>query len=155
MNINPLNLITAFTNITAFFPLYRSCVHKDFITFGAISFVAVFSFISHLYENHKHGMGLKEHSKVVSYYLSKLDVLGAWIVVFRLLPMAFAVYDRVGITYYVFAGITGFFGAISEYDITEETRTKYLIFHGLWHLGSFVAIDQLLGTYYSYIDHAV
>lgn len=51
-----LNLVVALTNITCFYPIYISLFNEDYLTMCCIIFVSFFSFISHLFENYKHGM---------------------------------------------------------------------------------------------------
>lgn len=61
-----LNIIVASSNITCLIPLYLSFKNKDTLTFFCTYFVSFFSFTSHLFENHKHGMsGIKWFNNIV------------------------------------------------------------------------------------------
>ena len=50
------NVIVALSNYPAILPINTALDNRDFGTFAVINFVATASFISHLFENHKHGM---------------------------------------------------------------------------------------------------
>ena len=50
------NLLVSLTNLTCLLPLYTTIINKDYYTFMSILFVSLASVISHLVENHKHGM---------------------------------------------------------------------------------------------------
>ena len=52
--MNWLNIIVASTNIAALAPIYAS--KNDLLTCFAIILAASASFVSHLFETHKHGM---------------------------------------------------------------------------------------------------
>lgn len=67
------NLLVAVTNLPVILPLYYTWINSDFLSFFVITFVGIFSFVSHLAENHKHGMpGLFAISTSTSYVLNRL-----------------------------------------------------------------------------------
>ena len=79
------NLLVSLTNLTCLLPLYTTIINKDYYTFMSILFVSLASVISHLVENHKHGMpGYIVTTKLTSYYWNKLDVFGCLIIICRL-----------------------------------------------------------------------
>ena len=84
------NLILAITNLTALYPFYISVKKCSTIMTLSILISFLSSFFYHLYKNHKHNMGLKIHSKELSYKLYIADLFCAiWLVVvsiFNILP---------------------------------------------------------------------
>ena len=68
-----LNLILAFSNIFAFYPVYYSYIKNDIITMLIILAVSIASVISHLFENHKHGMPGMQFSKTIIHFLNVID----------------------------------------------------------------------------------
>lgn len=71
-----LNYIVALSNLPILCPLKLAIMNGDYWTGASIGFVGSMSFISHLIENHKHGMEGIGLSKQVSYLLNRFDVLG-------------------------------------------------------------------------------
>ena len=120
---------------------------------------AFWSAISHLYENHKHGMGLKEHSRNFSYFLNRMDVVSAIVLfvhIFLFLSNAFLrgnnLTENFGLVLTticthnqskVLFTLLSFCCNIVSEEITtgEETRTWFILFHGIWHITIFLVLD--------------
>lgn len=159
-----LNLIVASSNIPAVYPLYVSLLHSDYLTFGAIAFVSTFSFLSHLFENHKHGMnGIKfvTTSKSFSYILNRLDVLGCILTAMRYIQIIIELdglfIDKINKIFLtqpallsmMFTGLT--LNMVSEHDkYNPKLRTFYVITHSFWHLIAFTSMGVLLTYIYSF-----
>lgn len=77
------NLLVALSNVLCYYPIRTALQNSDYLTASSIIFVSVFSVVSHLVENHKHGMTGIWLSKEVSYFLNRLDVLSCFIVIIR------------------------------------------------------------------------
>ena len=161
LKINRLNLITSLSNITCILPIYeaysRNAIYLTIIIINS----AFWSFVSHLYENHKHGMGLKIHSKKFSYYTNMLDGISAFILCYWMSCLLFNYCmktieeifeykdeDIIMIFLYIltdkcllriFTTILSFFAfSISQIDESKDTRKIYLIFHSIWHITIFL-----------------
>src|SRR5258708_11884545 len=92
------NLWMCFNNLPVIFPLYTTYKGNDYITFGSILYVSSMSAISHLLENHKHGMpGFFNISPSLSYFFNRLDVLGSVLTVCR---MAYLYYKKYSFNIY-------------------------------------------------------
>src|SRR3989304_7064998 len=111
-----LNLFVALSNFTCVYPIYTSFKSHDYITTMIISFVSLFSFLSHLFENHKHGMKGIIKSKKISYILNRLDVLGCIFVIIR---FGYLYYIKYGLNFlniiYIKLFLSFVFNIISEY----------------------------------------
>ena len=69
-------------NLPCVLPMITSYKNNDMITFGTIGYVASMSAISHLLENHKHGMpGFFQTNW--SYFFNRLDVIGSILTISR------------------------------------------------------------------------
>lgn len=112
--------------------------------------------ISHIVENHKHGMvGISriKVSKNLSYSLNRLDILGCVLTVLRFGYIYFKLY---GLTYQTGMAQILFFtvmfyllNIISEYDkCNVRLKRCYIFFHSLWHLGIFVFMYFFLCVMY-------
>lgn len=117
----------------------------------AIFFVLMASIISHLVENHKHGMPGIGLSVSMSYYLNRLDVIGCFIVIMRLMNVYYRIhfFDLVPIkkNYPLFILALVLFGIlkISEYDkYNAKLKNQYIFTHCIWHIGIFYVIDKFL-----------
>lgn len=146
------NLLVAISNINCIFPLALSFQHKDFYTFLSLLFVSTASFVSHLVENHKHGMlGLPFISQQTSYIWNRFDVLGCIIVFTRFL---YLYYGRHGCNLEILLHnrllVIGLMGLglilfISEYDkYNANLKVLYIITHCIWHLGIFLWLELFL-----------
>lgn len=143
------NLLVASTNLPILLPLYLSYENGDYITGSSLLFLGIFSFISHLFENHKHcmpGFGL---SKKISYILNRLDVLGCIILGPRLLYFAYLNSVILSWNKIIILLILGFLNFASEYDKTTlEFKNRYILLHSLWHIGIFIWIYVFLFEWY-------
>lgn len=145
------NLIVALSNFPAIFPLYQTIKKNDYLTFGVISFVTTGSFLSHLVENHKHGMPGIGFSKEVSYLLNRMDVLGCLLVGCR---FGYLYFDKYGFDYNLIIKAKFFSGLvimsflmlqISEYDkYNPRLRNRYIVTHSIWYIGIFTTMNYLL-----------
>ena len=145
------NLLVAFTNAPAYYPIIRTIKHADYLTTVAISFVACASFISHLAENHKHGMPGIGFRPETSYLLNRLDVIGCLITSARLvycycLKHGFGFQPIYQTPYLImWTIITMLLGRISEYDkYNPNLKHIYIPTHCLWHISVFMLIDYFL-----------
>jgi hypothetical protein len=145
------NLITSITNITCIYPIYRSFIRKDWITMSTLSFVSAASVISHLAENHKHGMpGLFNIDPYISFLLNRADVFGSIMTISRLIWLY---YQKNGINFtftmeWILMLLPLIFLRVSEYDkYNVKLRTMYLITHSIWHLSVFLSMDYFLKNF--------
>ena len=148
------NLLVAFSNFPSIFPIYRSLTKGDYLTTAAITFVASASFLSHLVENHKHGMPGIGFSTTVSYFLNRLDVLGCLLAGSR---FAYVYYRRYGLSANIISANKLTFFAfcipfallrISEFDkYNAGLKNTYIITHSIWHMMIFMAMDKFLSMF--------
>ena len=148
------NIVVAFTNFTIFYPIVVTLNNNDVITCICICFVGIFSFLSHLIENHKHGMPGIGLSQQLSYIANRLDVLGVILVCTR---VAYIYYTIIGISINPFLGnvaltmaliISTICNLLSEKVFyREKEKYEYMLFHCIWHLSIFL----ILGKFYKII----
>lgn len=148
------NILVAGSNVFGLCPIMRSYQRQDYITTGAIGFVTGASFLSHLIENHKHGMpGLAcfGFSTNTSYFLNRLDILGCILVSCRLgylylkkhslslRPILNSKYLLIGSLFALSLNL------ISEYDkYNINLKGMYIMTHICWHTSIFLIIDKFL-----------
>lgn len=145
------NLVVAITNITVILPLYSMYLKGDYVTFFCVFYVGLASFISHLFENHKHCMpGIYKISSRNSYRLNRLDVLGVILVGFRFIILFYQMknkimqilIDNMDLIYKLLILIS--LNLYSESDKHNPNfKTKYIISHSLWHIGIFIYINNI------------
>ena len=147
------NLAVALSNLPVLLPLKTAVARGDFWTTMAIAFVGLASFVSHLVENHKHGMpGLGRVSPEMSYYLNRADVLGCILVVVRLGGLYIARHGwriwemrRMDL---VSLGLAFVLLRISEYDkYNPDLKWIYIVTHCAWHVAIFVWMDLFIHVY--------
>lgn len=146
------NLIMALSNLPALVPLYIIFCNKEDYTTGIILSLAVIaSFISHLLENHKHGMiGYYDVSSMTSYIWNKLDVIFANMVFLRIGYLyfniyGFYIYDPHMIVNFLLIFLIGIF---SEYDkYNPNLRNIYMIMHITWHCGIYILLAIFIHYY--------
>lgn len=146
-----LNIIVALSNFTIYLPLITSYKEADFWTFCSILFVGIFSFTSHLFENHKHGMSGFKLSKYWSYLLNRMDVLGCFIVIVRFIYLYYSCYgvsidvilaDKFMVMILMLPMICNI---SSEYDkYNPKLKYSYVFFHTIWHISIFISMDYFL-----------
>ncbi len=141
------NVIVALSNLSAFRAISLAYEHGDVWTFRALAFVAFFSFVSHLVENHKHGMSGIGLSQTWSYLLNRMDLLGVFLTAGRFMYL-FAQNPSVYINtpyIWIFALPIWALLAASEYDkYNPELRTQYVILHCAWHCCIFKLMYRFL-----------
>jgi len=131
------NLITTLTNLPMLAPIYYAYSNTDYLTTFIISFVFTGSFISHLIENHKHGMpGFIKVSKNTSYYWNRMDVIGCVLVIFRFVHLYFKHIPDITIIDMILILFALSLNVISEYDKFNPQLKwfPYLTLHSLWHI---------------------
>lgn len=152
------NLWVALTNLPAVYPIRAAIQHNDAITAWCLMFVSLFSFSSHLVENHKHGMPGIGVSKYTSWVLNRFDVLGCILVFLRVAWLCWAHHARFPwLLAYQLVKDWGFllqiaisFGLsrISEYDhYNPDLKRFYIVTHSLWHISIFLVINKFLLKY--------
>lgn len=148
------NLLVAVSNFPSIFPMYQAFLRKDYLTTGIISFVAGASFLSHLVENHKHGMPGIGFSKKISYFLNRLDVIGCFLVGSRFMYMycqkygvSFDVINQNKLAFFI-CSLPRIFWQGSEYDkYNPNLRNTYIILHSIWHLSIFTSMNYVLTNF--------
>jgi len=152
------NLWVALTNVPAFYPIHTTIQHNDVITAWCLMFVTLFSFSSHLVENHKHGMPGIGFSKTTSWALNRLDVLGCILVFLRVAYLCWQHHTQTpwllvqqllaDWTFLVQIAISLGLSRISEYDhYNPKLKRFYIVTHSLWHISIFFLIDKFLVKY--------
>lgn len=177
IRLNMENFIVAISNYPAIQLFQTVCHQEDSITAFLVSFVSIMSFLSHLFENHKHGMsgmklewlGINYRSSVeVSYFLNRCDVLGVIILGIRFI---FLYYNEYGVdinplfintisdksyiallinnTNLISTGLICLsFNIISEYDkYNPKLKYLYIVTHSIWHYSIFMLAD----IFYRYV----
>jgi hypothetical protein len=147
------NLLVAISNLPALSVIKRSFLYGDYYTTTVVSFVSSMSFVSHLIENHKHGMPGIGFSQKISYIFNRLDVLGAALTISR---FVYLYYSKYGTNFdiliensnfnilFVFAF---FMLAVSEYDkYNKKLKSIYILTHSIWHISIFTLMDHFLST---------
>jgi hypothetical protein len=140
------NLIVAFTNITVILPIITALQNKDHLTAVIIGFTGIASFISHLFENHKHNMpGIYPVSKKCSYILNRFDVFGVFLIGLRFAYMYYQKYNMtLNMEILPYLSVIAL-NLLSEYDkYNPALKTRYIVLHSLWHLSAFYSIDCVL-----------
>lgn len=145
------NLLVALTNVPCVIPILTSLKQRDYVTATCVAFVSLASIVSHLFENHKHGMPGLGLSPTVSYYLNRADVIGCIVVVTRFLQLYTRNYGS-SITpilqnkSILVAFLVSFFCLrVSEYTYSAKYKwSLYIPFHSLWHLSIFPLMSAFL-----------
>lgn len=142
MKFNTINIILAFTNITSIFPIYVCLLYEDYLTAFLVSMAALFSFLSHLIENHKHGGtgiiidNVDIISRKTSFILNRFDGFFASLTFLRFVYLIFYYKIKLIELFAALIAILSLF--ISEYDKSKDTRLRYLLFHSSWHVCIFI-----------------
>jgi hypothetical protein len=145
------NSLVALSNFGCLWPLSLSFRERDYWTFLSIGFVSMASFVSHLIENHKHGMPGIGFSKKISYIWNRIDIAGCGIIITRLIQLyvskygvtVYPLYNQKNILMYPIIGFICM--CISEYDkFNPALKTRYIFFHCLWHGLIFHSMHQYL-----------
>lgn len=147
------NVIVAISNFPCIYTIYQSYQNNDYLTTLSILSVSIVSFLSHLIENHKHGMSGIGFSKRASIFLNDLDVHLCILLAARLLNLYVNLYDFsidivIDNTLFFSMFILAFvFMCISEYDkYNPNLKRIYIVTHCIWHM----TIFTLVGMYLNY-----
>lgn len=145
------NLITTLTNLPMLIPIVNAYHHDDILTFCAILYVFTASFVSHLVENHKHGMpGFYPVCTETSYFWNRLDVLGCYIVGARFVFLYLNHNPQITSTDLMLTVLAFSLNAISEYDKFNPDLKwfPFLTFHPIWHLMAAYLMNRFLNKIY-------
>lgn len=132
------NIIVSASNFLCYLPIVTAYNNRDYLTAGCIAFVSLMSILSHLIENHKHGMPGVGFSTEVSYFLNRMDVLGCIVVISRLFHIYYMKHGLVvpndpGL--FVTFIISFLLLRISEYDkYNPRLKWMYICTHCPWHM---------------------
>lgn len=147
------NIIVAISNLPSLYPIYISYMNEDYTTCASMAFVAGASFISHLIENHKHGMPGIGFSITTSRVANKFDVLGCYGVISR---FAYLYYKKYGFDFNVvkkhyplscYAILCFICLYISERDkYNPALKKRYIGAHITWHMGIFTVMGKFLSN---------
>ena len=146
------NLLVAFSNFPALNVIKSAYDCGDLITTSIVTFVALASFTSHLFECHKHGMPGLGLSTQVSYILNRMDFTGA---VLTGLRFGYLYYMKYGMSYDILlqnkllvciAIVGAILNIISEYDQNNPNlKWIYIPTHMAWHIIVFSCMDIFYG----------
>ena len=148
------NLLTAGSIFPCVFPIWCALAAGDIITACCLIFVSVASVISHLWENHKHGMkSITPINKSTSIILCQIDKFAAICTIIRLIYLYVQIYgfDFSRLLSYPLMFLPFLFLFVSEYDkYNPKLKWMYLATHPIWHLTAFIAMDFFLKTFIGY-----
>jgi len=148
------NLIVAFSNIPCLWSISQAFRNNDLLTAGIIANVGLASFLSHLVENHKHGMPGIGFSNKISYYLNRMDVAGCIFVISRLLYLYYHKYgcnlnpivDDLQLCTLLLVSLHLL--RISEFDkYNPELKYIYIATHSFWHISIFTTMNLFLSRF--------
>lgn len=146
-----MNILVASTSVVSYWPILEAFKANDMITGGIITLAASSSFVSHLFESHKHNMwGFGMPSKL-SYLLNRVDVAGVGAFILRMLWLLyennftprdifidnFFIVFQLAMAYYI--------NLMSEKDPGQQI---YVPYHCIWHGWIFMILYQTLGLIY-------
>lgn len=138
------NIIVAISNLPALGMIKTSYNHGDYLTSLIVIFLAYFSFVSHLFMSHKHGMTGFGINKEISKFLNYCDVFFCFILGIRFLYLnIWRILDIIRIIQLI---STFCLNLISE---STKSRRIYIITHSWWHILIFWQMDGLLSDYYT------
>ncbi len=147
------NILIACSNYPAIKIIQSTQNNNDIITYIILLFTISISFLSHLFENHKHGMSGWYLSRDWSFFLNRLDLLGVIVTLSRFLYLYYIKYGwdlsvLIPHQYPLFLTFSGIvFNIISEYDQQNpELKAIYIIAHIMWHLIFFDVMDYFYIT---------
>lgn len=166
------NFVVAVSNYPAIQLFQTACHQQDSLTAFLVSFVGIMSFLSHLFENHKHGMrGLGMNyrtSTELSYFLCRCDVLGDIMLGLRFIFLYYTEYGLdinplfintiseksylsllINNTNLIIAGLICLcLVIVSEYDkYNPKLKYLYIVTHSIWHYNIFIFAD----IFYRYV----
>lgn len=136
---NTDNIIVAFSNLIAILPITYSYIQEEYIITIATINILLWSFLSHLFESHKHGMNGFNCSAHYSDWLNRIDGISAFVLFFIYFAkiyskMNYLIYKSefwLILTEALFGGV---YMLISEYDkYNRDRKHVYIQFHCMWH----------------------
>lgn len=146
-----LNLLTAFTNFTAYYPILTALSFNDNVTAACVIVVACLSAISHLFESHIHNMWGFGCPSSISYLLDRLGVAGVIVIMSRVIQLwassnikSGIITDNIPRALLLFLSVVC--NIISERD---EGFMYYLPLHCMWHMSIFLLLNSFLKSIYS------
>lgn len=133
------NWIVASSNAPVIMCIYYAWCNRDFISSMLLAFVGFASFVSHLVENHKHGMpGAIKVSQSASLAWNTLDKIGVFLCVVRGIQLFWNHIPSLWLL--ICMGLSLLLNLISESDKTPATKTRFIILHCAWHVTIFGCI---------------
>lgn len=149
---NRWNIVTAMTNAEAIYPLYVCYKAGDPSMAYLVAVAATASLVSHLFENHKHGMEGFGFSRRISIATNVVDILASLILIGTVGKMAWNLYLKGDSLFLakIFAcyGVCNVFLLLNESDYSASTQRRYLVCHNIWHIGVFTTLRVFPERYY-------
>lgn len=127
------NIVVALSSLVFAVPMMYADSNDDLPTSLSILSVLFFSFVSHLFENHKRGsIGFPRFSKKASIILNWLDRLGVAIVSYRFINLYLENDIPVTLDDVVIVTATAVLGLVSEMRVGSIWR-HHIPIHSVWH----------------------
>ncbi len=127
------NIIIVASNLSAYYPMKIAYEKNDYKTLICIGFVASASFVSHLFQSHKHkqiGFGTRiQTSKLLNW----VDIFGCAVIVLRLCYLFYNSRYQRNIIRKLLIPLLFCIGL----NLISE-KTSYPIIHSLWHISIFI-----------------
>jgi hypothetical protein len=144
---NLANVLVAASNAPALWAVARAR-HTSAPLYAAVAFVAVASFVSHLFESHKHGMRGFGTPPALSYALNRADVAGcvAVVLVFAYEIMVTRRVPWPSAALWARLALALLDCAVSEYH-AHDASLKWRLYvpgHMLWHALAFGVLRDAL-----------
>jgi len=145
------NIVVALTNYPVIYSIDLAFDKMDYLTGIILLNIGSASFLSHLIENHKHGMPGIGFSSSTSYYLNRWDVISCILVAIRFGYLYWKKYDcnmttliknKSMIFEFVFAMVILHLSECDRYN--PKLKYMYIILHGTWHLKIFNLLYHFL-----------
>lgn len=143
------NVLVALSNFPVLNVISLAYHKNDMITLAVVSYVGLASFLSHLFENHKHGMSGIYFSSKTSYILNRMDVSGVILTVLRFMYLYYEKYstdisilfNHQCLVYFALFGLI--LNIISEYDkYNPDLKWLYIPTHMSWHIIIFICMAE-------------
>lgn len=147
MGSSASNVIVALTNIPAVMPLWNSLQRGDHLTAACVGFAACASFVSHLFEAHKHGNVGFGCTPAMSRWLNYADRLAVGVLASRVVYLL-ARNKRQVMMIKIFAVPLCCALALnlaSEHD--KDSKRLFVVLHSAWHLSAFFLLDAFLSFF--------
>lgn len=138
------NVLMATTNVASVPSIRRAATARDYWTVALLGFAAGASFVSHLFESHKHGMDGFGCPPRISFALNRVDVVGACLLAMR---VAMITPLKLYLSHAPPLALCVCLNLISERD--PKTQRIFLVCHSLWHICVFFSLSRLLRDIYT------